>query len=317
MQNNVRVYPGLMDSEPLQEYAWEGTVHDFFVSEGADPDAKEIQPATCYVNGQECTDWKNTIIGKRDTLEIRPNPKGDPITWAVVAVISIASAIVLRPKIPNSRNSQTQGRQLQTAETTANVAKPNQVVPELIGRHVRYPDYITPPRRYFQDKRTQYMETLLCIGPGTYDVEQVRIGNTPFSELDGTEYWIHQPGEVVQFPNNWYSAPEVGPTSGGTAGLELTAIAQDQINPNAVGVYYLNGSTIRFVDKIPDAWGSALLLNLLAQKMSRLVYIQTPTRNQHGLQIHSLLHGIKARLLQDNRCVLSVMGLMVFMKSGQ
>lgn len=271
MQKNVKVFPGLMESEPLEEYSWAGSVHDFFLSLGADPDTKDVQAATCYVNGEECADWKNTVITNHDTLEIRPNPKAAVGAWVyyAIAAVAVAAAVMMRPKIPNSRNSQNQGRQLQTAETTANVAKPNQVVPELLGRHVRYPDYLVQPRRFFQNEREQWLDLFLCVGPGRYSVEDVRIGNSPLTTLDGASYTIFEPGadvSGVEASQNWYAAPEVGGTSTGGAGLELSSKTEDSIWIPTASFYRINGDTIEADTEFPEFFEDGITADIFIKE---------------------------------------------------
>lgn len=253
---NVKIYPGQIESESLEEFDWVGSVHDFFVGHGADPDSKDIQPVCCYVNGVLCEDWKNTSIGKNDTLEIRPNPKAAVAAWVyyVIAAVAVVAAFTMRPNAPSTNRNSTQGRQLNTAETQANVAKLNQVVPELIGRHVRYPDYLVQPRRFFQNEREQWLDLFLCIGPGHYAVEDVRIGNSPLTTLDGASYTIFEPGadvSGVEAIQNWYAAPEVGGTSTGGAGLELSSITEDSVWTPTASFYRINGDTIEADTEFP------------------------------------------------------------------
>lgn len=282
MQKNVKVYPGFIESEPLEEYSWTGSVHDFFLSLGANPDAKEVQAATCYVNGEECADWKSTVIRKNDTLEIRPNPKAAAAAWVyyAIAAVAVVAAVMMRPKIPNTRNSQNQGRQIQTAETTANVAKPNQVVPELLGRHVRYPDYLVQPRRFFQNQREQWLDLFLCIGPGRYAVEDVRIGNSPLTTLDGASYTIFEPGanvSSVPASQNWYAAPEVGGTSTGGAGLELSSQTEDSLWTPTASIYSLNGVEIASDAEFPDFFEDGISVDILVTETYYIEKVRTTT----------------------------------------
>src|SRR5690625_7329530 len=67
----------------------------------------------------------------------------------------------------------------------ANEAKLGQVVPELAGRFIRYPDYLTPPRRRFVSPREQWVEFLACVGPGHYQIlpHDIKIGDTRIGAL--------------------------------------------------------------------------------------------------------------------------------------
>src|SRR5699024_4972044 len=118
-----------------------------------------------------------------------------------------------------------QGRALEAAKGTANQAKLGDVVPEIAGRHKRYPDYLTPPRRYFSSPREQRLEFLACIGANRYQINNanVKIGDTPISSLgsDGS-YQIFEPNADMAahgLSDWWHTVDEVGGTSSGTAGL--------------------------------------------------------------------------------------------------
>lgn len=237
---------------------FQGSVLEFISqSIGAEININEPQPVAVFKNDVEITakDWCTTSC---DNVQIHVVPHGfDPFTWALIAGAALAAASLLfRPGIPTMRQQQ-QGKSLATAEATANIAKPNQTVPELAGRYLRYPDYLVPPRRYFADQRTQFMETLLCIGPGEYDISNVRIGNTEFASLEGTEYRVYPPGANVAahgMHENWYSAKEVGSTSAGTAGLELTSEPASQALPTGSS-YVFNNTGITSDTVWPSAWG--------------------------------------------------------------
>lgn len=226
----IEIYADAVSQEPLESHEWAGTLGDFLRLQGIEFEGRKEQPIAAFVDGVEvgAGQWDATDV-TASLVQLRVVPHGfDPITWLYIAVVVlIGVSLLMRPKVPG-RNDTPQGRNLQTADATGNAAKLNDVVPELAGTYVRYPDYLTPPRRYFADPRTQYMETLLCIGPGQYSIEgdSVKIGNTALAGLVGAEFHIYEPGASAAYQDmhlNWYSAPEVGGTSAGTAGLELSA----------------------------------------------------------------------------------------------
>src|SRR5690625_7673089 len=93
----------------------------------------------------------------------------------------------------------------------ANEAKLGQVVPELAGRFIRYPDYLTPPRRRFVSPREQWVEFLACVGPGQYQIlpHDIKIGDTRIGSLgEGASYLFFEPGHSVAVPiadEHWHS----------------------------------------------------------------------------------------------------------------
>lgn len=266
----IRIYPGQMPSRPIEEHPWAGSIAEWFAAAGIDYAAQELQPVTLVVNGVELPvdAWAATVVSNADDVSIRPIPRGG-VFKAIGSIISKVFGFLFGAPKTAKRQQTPSGKSLETADASANMAKPNAVVPELIGRFKRYPDYLVQPRRYFADPRTQYLEMLLCVGPGEYDIEQVNIGNTAFASLPGAEYAIHAPGAdlsgVLQ-RLNWYSCPEVGGTSGGTAGLELTSVPSSAVGPQA-GSYVLNGATISIPEAdpaiFPASWGAGTQMSLM------------------------------------------------------
>src|SRR5690606_33438185 len=116
-------------------------------------------------------------------VQLRVLPGGGALAWVIGGIIGLLAAnVLLRHRAPNLA-TRPQSQSLEAANARANEAKLGSVVPELAGRFRRFPEYLTPPHRFFVDKRTQHLRFLACIGPGTYDVESVRVSDTEFSLL--------------------------------------------------------------------------------------------------------------------------------------
>lgn len=246
----IEIYADAVSQDPTEVHEWVGTLGDFMRAQGVAFEGCKEQPIAAFVDGAQVAPagWDAATV-THSRVQLRVVPHGfDPISWLYIAVAAIVGISLLRrPKIPG-RNNTPQGKNLQTADATGNAAKLNEVVPELAGTYLRYPDYLTPPRRYFASPRTQYLETLLCIGPGQYaiDGDSVKIGNTALAGLTGAEFHIYEPGAYVAahgMHENWYTAPEVGGTSAGTAGLELSSdlVAGAQL---PTGTLSFSGKTI-------------------------------------------------------------------------
>lgn len=270
----IEIYRSALCALPAETVEFAGTVQEFW--NACRPDLKDVSPAPIAMfdlHGREipASEWATTLA---DGCSARIVQEGfDPISWAyIISAALVAVSLVMQPSA-QSYKQQAQGKSLATAEAVANIAKPNQVVPELFGTYLRYPDYLVPPHRYFADARTQYMETLLCVGPGEYDISKVCIGNTEFAALEGTEYRVYGPEEDVGsegLHENWYSAKEVGSTSAGTAGLELSSETTVAALPTSTS-YVFNGNTISNDTGWPAAWGS----NTQLQIKLRLPYAVT------------------------------------------
>lgn len=259
-----------MPSQPVEVHPWAGTIAGWFDAVGIDYAAREVQPITLYLNSvlQPVDAWASTTVGNDDLVEIRPIPHGG--VFKLIGSIFNFFFGWLLPSAADQRYDTPQGKQLSSAEGKANTAKLNSVVPELVGQFLRYPDYLTPPRRYFSTPREQWLEMLLCVGPGRYQIDPatVKIGNTPLNTLEGAEFTLHGPGSnlsgVTQH-ENWYSSPEVGGTSAGTAGLELSAIDSGNVNPTGSS-YVLNGAQITADAEWPAAWGAGTAMSLMFEQ---------------------------------------------------
>ena len=90
-----------------------------------------------------------------------------------------------------------------------NRARLNQPIPAIYGRHIVYPDLATTPYYIYKDN-DQYLHQLYCIGQGEYDIEQIRIENTPITSFKDIDYKIISPSEDMDFFDaNVYSVSEV------------------------------------------------------------------------------------------------------------
>lgn len=228
---------------------------------------RSIQPRTVSVNGTPvpAIRWDTTHVSTEDDVQVRLIPRGGVVNF-IRKVDPIMNWLMksMTPKQQQQGSSQS-GQKLETASATANVAKLNEVVPELAGRFIRYPDYLTPPRRYFAAPREQWLEFLCCIGPGRYQVlpEDVKIGETTFASLGGdASYEIFEPGQDMAWlpaSDIWYSAPEVGSTSSGTAGLEIPTEYTGTDDGGTVATEFaFNGNQITITAPLDGHWASGM-----------------------------------------------------------
>lgn len=268
----INIYPGQMPGNPIETHEWQGLLGDWFRAAGIQYETFDKQYVNVYLNGEfvPSNEWASTTVSEQDEISIRPVPFGFALpVWAIWAALAavVVMTLLMRPKIPSTRSSDSSsGRKLDVAEGKANTAKLNQTVPELFGTFIRYPEYLVQPRRHFTAPREQLLEMLLCIGPGTYQIDpaSIKIGNTRLSDLTGASYTIHAPGSdlsAVTAAQNWYSSTEVGGTSAGTAGLDLAASPDTQVNPTASS-YTFNGASITASSAWPTSWGSGTAMSI-------------------------------------------------------
>jgi len=270
----INVYPSLMPGRPVEVHAYAGgTVGAWLDSHGLDWRNQSPQPVCIAVNGRPIAPemWDVAALGADDVVDVRIVPHGGLFK----AIGSIVGGIIdfafgwLMPSSDASNTQTLQGEQLETSEAKANTAKLGEVVPELAGRFKRFPDYLTPPRRYFSAPREQYLEFLCCVGPGRYEiaVDEVFIGDTPFASMGGNaEYILYEPGTSVTghtAHEHWYTVSEVGGTSSGTAGLELSAEFSSDVVPPA-GPLTFDGDQISISSgAFPASWGSGTRIDLV------------------------------------------------------
>ena len=68
-----------------------------------------------------------------------------------------------------------------------NQARLGQPIPVLYGRHLIYPDIATQPYQEYLNNE-QYLYQLHVIGQGEYDLEQLRIEDTPITSFEEVSY---------------------------------------------------------------------------------------------------------------------------------
>ena len=247
----VSIYRSAFDSEPSETVSAEGKLLDWLIENvsGFDP-LSSWQPFSVLINGVLVDQryWPVTRIKSRDVVEWRAMPQ-DPASWTIATWITIASATIsaaslvysmtMRRGAGGSNNYGTQGSAITSASATANQPKLFGVVPELFGTHIRYPDYLNQPRKWFSGLKEQSMDVLLSVGVGEYDlpIERMFIGETSFSTFgELLNYTLFGPSANItahQAYRCWYNAPEVGYTDS-SSGLQLKA--------GAYGTKYMSGS---------------------------------------------------------------------------
>lgn len=283
----IKIYPGQQPCKPIEEHPWQGYLSDWFSISGIDYERFDVQPVRVFVDGVfvNPSDWSKTEITNDSDVAIYPTPFGG-IGKIFGKVFNLLFGWLMPKGGSTSRNDPGQGRNLSSAEGKANAAKLNQTVPETFGHMIRYPDYLVQPRRYFSGPRTQNLEMFLCIGPGEYDIDSnsVKVGNTLFNTLEGSEFIIHHPNEDlsgIDAAKNWYSSPEIGSTSAGTAGLDLTAAPDTRVNPSGTVYTFSNGTSIASNVNYPDSWsiGTAFSLQVSQTVQVSIITIQVGTED--------------------------------------
>ncbi len=135
---------------------------------------------------------------------------------AAAAVVSVGGSMLINAFVPppratlngmtSSLSSQSPTYSLQAQGNSARLGNP---IPVIYGKHLIYPDFAAGPY-YKYINNDQHLFQLHCIGQGDYDVEQIRIEDTPISSFEEIQYQIIRPGQTnTLFHDDVVSSNEV------------------------------------------------------------------------------------------------------------
>lgn len=275
----IRIWPNKLEGEPCETHQTERrmTIAQWFDSickggfKAGDP-----MPVSVKVEGEiiDRAQWESFVFKPADDVRIFLEPKGTDPFSITVALFSAVKAVfgLLMPALPGTPSAPGSGKSLTEGSAGGNKVKFGDPIRESFGFCKIYPDYALPPHKVFTDPRTQWLELFLVVGKGRYQVnaDNVRIGETSLLSLgDEAEYEFFGPGELVtRTPCStwWHSAPEVGSSSTGAAGLELTASTSITPTPNS-STFVFSGYTITIpagAGNFPADWTVGLILRVVA-----------------------------------------------------
>ena len=264
----VRVFGSKLNDEPCEEYSVGGmSVRDWLAENVPSYSDMDVHPISVSLNGKlvESSEWALTVFSDRDSLDIVIEPKGTELFFGALFLVALRT---LTPKIPKVNATTQNGEGINEASIKGNKIKINSPVREIAGRRKVYPDYLLPPRRYFAGPREQRVEMLLCVGVGEHDIpaDKILIGDTPAISLGGdVTYNIYEPGaDISSDPAHfwWNDVTEVGSSSNGASGLELTIA--DALTPSFIAAsIQFNAFNINIPvgqGSFPSDWSSGLII---------------------------------------------------------
>ena len=264
----IEIYPSRLDGEPLERHSVsEPTTLRVWLEINAPDVSPDELPITININGQIADIDRRFTPSDLVQVWVEPGYVG-AVVAAVVAVIAVAVAMATRPKVPKPTD-QTQGKPLESASLSSNMAKYGDPIPEIAGAPPRiYPNYLVPPRQYYTAPREQWVEALFCIGKGKYDksLAGVYVGDTRAVAL-GNDCVInfYEPGEDVSgdTASDWWHEPkEVGFTSRGGSGLELGTIRGRTSGMSASSFRVIGDTVIAEGGVFPDDWGVGVQMRI-------------------------------------------------------
>lgn len=278
----IEVFASRFPDAPREQYELKGktTVLTWLYANGIGRD-RDLQslPMSVHVNGmhQLPSQWGECSISPNDYVEIYREPKGtDPFSITFALVFGAKAALTaLMPKLPTQSTSAgpRAGEGLDEASAKGNKVKLNSSRVQIFGNvPQRYPDFATPSRRYFAAPREQRIEMCMFVGEGYYEIpiSRIKVGETPLVSLgDDARFAIYAPGESLASDEahvNWYPSPEVGVSSSGTAGLQLTVTTPLTETVTASSMTF-NAETVAIAvgaGSFPTDWTPDLLLQIAA-----------------------------------------------------
>lgn len=296
----IEIYPNLLDGGPCDSRTTDRRMSiaewlDGYCVKSGGYKPGDYMPALIKLDDEiiPAEDWPVTFFRPRDRLEVRAIPQGtDP--FSITAALFVGAKLVLgmlMPKLPGTPNSPGQGDSLSQGSVRGNKVKLGEVVRESFGTQKIYPDYLVPPHKYFSDKRTQQTRFLMNIGVGTFQINalDVKIGESSLLALGSeAEYQIYPPGSYIGADPSagwWHTATEVGASSTGAAGLELTASTSLTPNVIASSINY-TGYTVTIpggAGTFPTDWAVGLTI--------RMVVPYTYTVTDGGVGLRDVITG--------------------------
>lgn len=119
------------------------------------------------------------------------------IEWvilAIVAVVAIAAAafILTAPQVTatGQRSASSPNNNLSDRQ---NKARPNGRIPDIFGKVRSTPDLLTVPYKIFNSKNVEIEISYMCVGRGSYELDDIKDGDTLVSEIVGTSLQVYDP----------------------------------------------------------------------------------------------------------------------------
>ncbi|AWY43864.1 hypothetical protein DKY63_29705 [Pseudomonas putida] len=236
-----------------------------------------VQPISVAVNDELIcpTLWHKVKFKPSDRVQIWREPKGtDPFTITALLFKGVkAIGKLLMPKMPGmpSTGATAQGDPIDEASAKGNKVKAGDPVRNLAGRQKLYPSYLAEPRTWFAGPREQWTEMLVYVSAGSVqaNLSDIKIGETPIISLGSEAICnVYPPGSSVAGNSAsmlWYNVKEVGASSSGSAGLEMTVSAALTQTATA-SAYQFNGTSISIpsgAGAFPADWESGLIIRVL------------------------------------------------------
>ena len=117
--------------------------------------------------------------------------------------IQLAGAALINAILPMAKPGQTATPSpTYNLQAQGNAARLEQPIPVQYGRVLAFPDFAAQPYWEYAGEE-QYLYHLLCLGCGEFDIEEIRIEDTPVTAFEEIDYEVVAPGgDVTLFPTS-------------------------------------------------------------------------------------------------------------------
>lgn len=287
----IEMFPSYLEGPALATYrtrkrmtldAWMRENMETYESRDPDQSGRLV----VLVNGEVVPpeDWATAEFGPDDYVRMHPAPGGG-VGKALGSVFSGALKVLdvlslgllgklmgaLTPKADIPSASREQGDRLSSSTIRNNMARLNSPIREAAGLNRIYPDLILPVRRYYRNRKEQWVEVMMCIGVGLYEksLAGVFVGDTSAVDLgDDVQIQFYNPGESVAGDSAaewWHTPSEVGFTSFGGSGIKLeVAEPADELWTSGI-IIGTTAVTSSPAVPVPESWEEGDLVRIEAE----------------------------------------------------
>lgn len=218
-------------------------------------------------------------LSKFDQLKIVNRPAGLETATLVyiaigVSVASVAYSIYTMSKLPGAAGTGAESPN-NLLNAASNEFRPGEAIPENFGYGVAYPDFIQPSYYYYENNVKKQV-SLLCVGVGNYNIQEVRIGETNLDNINSSFKTIYQPFDPID-----QEELQIHSAAANVDGQTLLA-------PNDPSIYKTNVDVVLLTDtKTPGNYmsitGSTADLNDLAIEVGGWLYLRSLVRDGNSL----------------------------------
>ncbi|EHY9925892.1 hypothetical protein K5B75_002408 [Salmonella enterica subsp. enterica serovar Ank] len=207
------------------------------------PGGLNADSTTVLLNGERINPQivdlsRNATQLDRVEIILRQRGIGTMLVVAIVAAVAVV-ALMPKPTIPNSSGSQKDSPNNELTGQT-NVARVYQAVPDIYGKIRAFPDLVAPSLSEYVDNVKNVTE-LLCVGIGSYQIENVKYADTLLSTISGASYEIFNPGDTIPLLYDAAESPDVDGQEITPPNLGDTVLYSATTN-SVVAVEYASGS---------------------------------------------------------------------------